>query len=116
MRVDFPHLAPNHILSQHLVTIIIIIVHFGIKSYAQLALTSKIGETIPPWSSVGNYLRVHIVSWVSLFLYCLLYLSHHHDGEEQLVLELCGVLQLLDAVQVVQGVQPGERGREDEKE
>ena len=65
--MDGTRLAPNRMFSQHLFTINIDIVpcyvhihvHFGIKSYAQLALINKTGVLHPLRSSVGNILRVH---------------------------------------------------------
>ncbi len=77
VRTDFARVALNHMLSQHLLIIIINIVlcyipyvhfhvHFNIKSYAQLALNNKIGILLPFRSSVTNLLRVHcLLGWPS---------------------------------------------------
>ena len=60
VRADLAGLVPIRVFSRHLMTIIIVVVlcymhprvHFGIKSYAQFALTNKIGILLPFQSTV----------------------------------------------------------------
>ncbi len=66
---EFACWAPNCMFSQHLLTIIIVIVlcyihlnvRIDIKSYAQSALINKLGILLPFWSSVKNLLRVSLL-------------------------------------------------------
>ncbi len=65
MHTDFACLAPNRMLSQHLLTVISVIVlryahlcvYFGTNSYSQLAPINKIGILVPFTELSWKYIK-----------------------------------------------------------